>query len=34
MEEGYFSSYGYMGFVHGEWMLFVSEDEYYEYTED
>lgn len=31
--EGYFTSYGYMGLVNNEWMLFVSEDEYYEYLE-
>lgn len=31
---GYFTSAGYMGFVAGRWMLFVSESEYYEYLED
>lgn len=29
--EGYFTSYGYMGLVDGEWMLFATENDYYEY---
>lgn len=29
--EGYFTSYGYMGLVNGEWMLFATENDYYEY---
>lgn len=32
--EGYFTSYGYMGLVRGEWMLFATEFEYYEYLKD
>lgn len=28
---GYYTDYGYMGYVGGEWMLFATEDEYYEY---
>ncbi len=28
---GYYTDYGYKGLVNGEWMLFVSEAEYYEY---
>lgn len=28
---GYFTSYGYMGFVDDRWMLFATETEYYEY---
>lgn len=31
--KGYFTSYGYMGFVAGRWMLFATESEYYEYFE-
>jgi len=29
--DGYFTSYGYMGLVNGEWMLFATETDYYEY---
>lgn len=29
--KGYFTSYGYMGLVNGEWMLFATENDYYEY---
>ena len=32
--KGYFVSYGYMGFVNGRYMLFASEEEYYEYIEE
>lgn len=28
---GYYTSFGYMGFVNGKFMLFVSETEYAEY---
>lgn len=31
---GYFTSFGYMGLVNGEYMLFVSDTEYYEYITD
>lgn len=29
--EGYYTPYGYMGKVNGNWMLFATEREYYEY---
>lgn len=29
--KGYLTSYGYMGFVAGRWMLFATESDYYEY---
>lgn len=29
--KGYFTSYGYMGLVEGEWILFATETDYYEY---
>ena len=32
--EGYFTSYGYMGLVDREWMLFATENDYYEYLGD
>lgn len=32
--EGYLTSYGYMGYVAGRWMLFVTESEYYEYLNE
>lgn len=32
--DGYFTSFGYMGLVNGEYMLFVSDTEYYEYITD
>jgi hypothetical protein len=32
--EGYLTSYGYMGFVTGRWMLFATESEYYEYLNE
>lgn len=31
---GYFTSYGYVGYVYGRKMLFANEDEYYEYVEE
>lgn len=31
---GYLTSYGYMGLVVGQWMLFATEAEYYEYIND
>lgn len=31
--KGYFTSYGYMGFVNGKWILFASETDYYEFME-
>lgn len=31
---GYYTDYGYMGYVGGEWMLFATEDEYYEYLKE
>mgnify|MGYP000902511667 FL=1 len=32
--KGYLTSYGYMGFVAGCWMLFATESEYYEYLNE
>lgn len=32
--KGYNTSNGYMGYVEGEYMLFASESEYYDYMED
>ncbi len=32
--KGYDTSNGYMGYVDGKYMLFVSEEEYREYIED
>ena len=32
--KGYNTSVGYMGYVDGEYMLFSSESEYYEFLED
>jgi len=32
--EGYLTSYGYIGFVTGRWMLFATESEYYEYLNE
>lgn len=29
--EGYMTGYGYMGLVDERWILFATEDEYYEY---
>lgn len=34
MTKGYFTPYGYMGLVDGEWMLFATEQDYYEYLDD
>ena len=31
---GYFVSYGYMGLVNGDWMLFATEAEYQEYMSE
>lgn len=31
---GYYTSYGYMGLVKDSWMLFATEDEYYEYLKE
>lgn len=31
---GYFTPYGYMGFVDGHWMLFASESDYIEYIKE
>ncbi len=31
--KGYVTASGYMGFVEGEYMLFASEEEYWEYME-
>lgn len=31
--KGYNTSYGYMGYVNGKYMLFASEKEYIEYME-
>lgn len=28
---GYYTDFGYMGLVNGNWMLFASESDYYEY---
>lgn len=32
--DGYYTSFGYMGLVNDEYMLFVSDTEYYEYITD
>ncbi len=29
--KGYYTPYGYMGLVNGEYILFATETEYYEY---
>ena len=34
MDNGYFTSYGYVGFVNGEEMQFATEEEYLEYIEE
>lgn len=34
MDEGFYTSYGFMGLVGEEWMLFATDEEYYEYLED
>lgn len=31
---GYYTNYGYMGYVNGGWILFATEDEYSEYLEE
>ena len=32
--KGYNTEKGYMGYVEGRYMLFASEEEYYDYMED
>ena len=32
--KGYFTENGYMGLVEGEFMLFATESDYYEYVEE
>lgn len=32
--KGYNTDKGYMGYVEGKYMLFASEEEYYDYMED
>lgn len=32
--EGYWTRYGYVGYVYGRKMLFASDIEYYEYMEE
>ncbi len=32
--KGYNTNNGYMGYVHGEYILFASESDYFEYMED
>ena len=32
--KGYVAPFGYMGFVEGRYMLFATEEEYYEYMEE
>lgn len=32
--KGYYTSYGYRGYVDGRYMLFVSESEYLDYIAD
>ena len=32
--QSYSVPFGYKGYVHGNWMLFATEDEYVEYMED
>lgn len=31
---GYFIGYGYRGLVHGKWLLFASDTEYFEYLQE
>ncbi len=31
---GYLASFGYKGLVNGEWMLFATKAEYYEYMKE
>jgi len=31
---GYYTSFGYMGIVDGVWILFATEEEYYEYLKE
>lgn len=32
--KGYYTNYGYMGLVDGNWILFATEAEYYEYLKE
>ena len=32
--DGYYTDYGFMGLVHGEYMLFTPDTEYLEYVTD
>ena len=32
--KGYYTEYGYMGYVNGRYMLFASEADYYDYVND
>lgn len=34
MECGYFTPDGYEGLVDGQWMLFATEEDYYEYVKE
>ena len=34
MPEGYYTSYGFYGSVDGEYMLFATEEEYFEYLRE
>ena len=34
MMKGYVNGEGYMGYVNGNYMLFASEEDYWEYMED
>lgn len=31
---GYTTPYGYIGLINGDWMLFATETEYYEYFKE
>ncbi len=31
---GYYTTYGYVGLVAGQWMEFATEQEYYEYVKE
>lgn len=32
--KGYVTSYGYMGLIAGQWVLFANESDYYEYLKE
>lgn len=34
MPEGFYSEYGYYGYVDNQYILFVSEEEYFEYLNE